>query len=65
MAVCSATRRRVRSRHVGRVQAEVVDERRDVIGHQPDVERAVDVSGTAVTLRLKTVSQPRIHRSGG
>jgi hypothetical protein len=43
----------------------VVDERRDVIGHQPDVERAVDVSGTAVTLRLKTVSQPRIHRSGG
>jgi hypothetical protein len=34
------------------VQPEVVDERGDVIGHEPDVERSVDVGGAAVALQV-------------
>jgi hypothetical protein len=30
----------------------VVDERRDVIGHEPHVERSVDVGGAAVALEV-------------
>ena len=34
------------------VEPEVVDERRDVVGHEPDVERAIDVGRPAVTLEI-------------
>jgi len=30
----------------------VVDEGRDVIGHEPDIERSVDVGGAAVALQV-------------
>jgi hypothetical protein len=38
--------------HVGLVQPEVGDERGDVIGHQPHVDRPVDVGGPAVPLQV-------------
>ena len=38
--------------HVRLLQAEVVDEGGDVVGHQPDVERPVDVGGPAVPLQV-------------
>ena len=34
------------------VQPEVVDERGDVVGHQPDVDRSIDVGGAAVALQV-------------
>ena len=34
------------------VEPEVVDERRDVVGHEPDVDRAIDVGRPAVTLEV-------------
>ena len=34
------------------VEPEVVDERRDVVGHEPDVDRPVDVGGPAVALEV-------------
>jgi hypothetical protein len=34
------------------VEAEVVDERGDVIGHEPDVQRPVDVGGARVALQV-------------
>ena len=37
---------------VRRVQPQVVDEGRDVIGHEPDIKRSVDVGGAAVALEV-------------
>ena len=34
------------------VEPEVVDERRDVVGHEPDVDRPIDVGGAAVALEV-------------
>ena len=34
------------------VEPEVVDQRRDVVGHQPHVDRSVDVGGAAVPLQV-------------
>jgi hypothetical protein len=31
---------------------QVADQRRDVVGHQPDVERPVDVGGPSVALEI-------------
>jgi hypothetical protein len=38
--------------HVRLAGPEVIDQRRDVIGHEPDVERPVDVGGPAVPLQV-------------
>ncbi len=38
--------------HVAPVDPEVLDQRRDVVGHEPDVERAVDVGRPAVALEV-------------
>jgi hypothetical protein len=40
------------SNEVGLVQLKVVDERRDVIGHEPEVDRPIDVGGPAVPLQV-------------
>ena len=37
---------------VGLLEPEVVDERRDVVGHEPDVDRPIDVGGPAVALEV-------------
>ena len=34
------------------LQPEVVDEGRDVVGHEPDVDRPIDVGGAAVPLEI-------------
>ena len=34
------------------LEPEVVDERRDVVGHEPDVDRPVDVGRAAVPLEV-------------
>ena len=37
---------------VGLLEPEVVDEGRDVVGHEPDVDRPIDVGGAAVPLEV-------------
>ena len=36
----------------GLLEPEMADQRRDVVGHQPDVDRPVDVGGPAVALEV-------------
>ena len=37
---------------VGLLEPQVPDQRRDVVGHEPDVDRPVDVGGSAVSLEI-------------
>jgi hypothetical protein len=63
--VCSATPAAERVAHdVRPVQVEVIDKRGDVVGHETEIERPVDVRGSAVPLQVDRDDLVVVGKSG-